>query len=209
MYKKIFSVFVFCLIISMSFVLAAQGNGVGNQEAIQNQDTTNQQAIQTRARVMDGTHMTEDGKMIRVQNQANNRIRLEAEGVSADCACNLTQEQIQNRTRLNAKLSNGRNAEIKIMPNTASERALERLRLRVCSEENNCSIELKEVGEGEQAKLAYEMKVQKQSKFLGLFRKRMQVKAQIDSETGEVIRTKKPWWAFLASEPEEVEETEE
>lgn len=24
--------------------------------------------------------------------------------------------------------------------------------------------------------------------------------AQIDAETGEVIQTKKPWWAFLASE---------
>jgi len=31
----------------------------------------------------------------------------------------------------------------------------------------------------------------------------MDVSAQIDAETGEIIRVKKPWWAFLASEPEE------
>ena len=32
---------------------------------------------------------------------------------------------------------------------------------------------------------------------------KMDVEAQVDAETGKVIRTKKPWWAFLASEPAE------
>ena len=31
----------------------------------------------------------------------------------------------------------------------------------------------------------------------------MDVEAQVDAESGEVIQTKKPWWAFLASEPVE------
>jgi hypothetical protein len=93
--------------------------------------------------------------------------------------------------------------EVKIMPDTASERALERLRLNVCSEENNCSIELKEVGNGNQTKAAYEVKVEKQARVLGLFKTKMQVQAQVDAENGEVIQTKKPWWAFLASESEE------
>ena len=86
------------------------------------------------------------------------------------------------------------------MPDTASERAMERLRLKVCSEENDCQIELKEVGKGEQVKAVYEVKAQKQAKLFWLFRIKMQVRAQIDAESGEVIRTKKPWWAFLASE---------
>lgn len=93
--------------------------------------------------------------------------------------------------------------EVKIMPDTASERALERLRLNVCSEENNCSIELKEVGNGNQTKAAYEVKVEKQARVLGLFKTKIQVQAQVDAENGEVIQTKKPWWAFLASESEE------
>lgn len=98
---------------------------------------------------------------------------------------------------------NGKNMEVKIMPDTASERALERLKLNVCSEENNCSIELKEVGNGNQTKAAYEVKVEKQARVLGLFKTKMQVQAQVDAENGEVIQTKKPWWAFLASESEE------
>ena len=36
----------------------------------------------------------------------------------------------------------------------------------------------------------------------------MHVQAQIDAETGELIRAKKAWWAFLASEDDE-EEVEE
>ena len=115
----------------------------------------------------------------------------------------MTQEQILAKTKLKVKLSNGINSEVKIMPDTASEKALERLKIKVCSEENNCTIELKEVGQGEQVRAAYEVQVQKQAKFLGLFKTKMQVQAQIDAENGEVIRIKKPWWAFLASESEE------
>ena len=115
----------------------------------------------------------------------------------------MTQEQTQAGTKLQVKLSNGKNAEVKVMPDTASEKAMEQLRIRVCSEENNCQIELKEVGQGEQVKAAYEVQVQKQAKVLGLFKAKMQVQAQVDAENGEVIQLKKPWWAFLASEPEQ------
>jgi hypothetical protein len=92
---------------------------------------------------------------------------------------------------------------VKVMPDTASEKALERLRLKTCSDENECQIELKEVGSGDNAKLAYEVKTQRRSKLFGLFGMKMQVQAQVDAETGEVIQTSKPWWAFLASEPAE------
>jgi len=115
----------------------------------------------------------------------------------------MKQETVQNKTKLSATLSNGKNAEIKVMPNTASEKALERVRLKVCSEENECKIELKETGSGEQTKLAYELKTQRQSKVFGLFKAKMQVQVQVNAENGEVIKVKKPWWAFLASEPAE------
>lgn len=107
-----------------------------------------------------------------------------------------------NKTKIMTQLSNGRNAEIKIMPDVASERALERLRLRVCTSENNCTLELKEVPVRDENRLAYEIHAEKQSRVLGLFKAKMQVQAQIDAETGEVIQSKKPWWAFLASESE-------
>ena len=106
-------------------------------------------------------------------------------------------------------LSSGRKAEIKVMPITASERALERLRLKVCSEENNCTIQLKEVGSGNETRLAYGVRAEKRYKVLGLFRAKRQVESEIDAETGEVIRTRGPWWAFLATDDTSEEETSE
>ena|SRR3989344_415240 len=49
---------------------------------------------------------------------------------------------------LRARLSNGRIAEIKIMPSRASAIAIARLNMNACSEENNCTIVLKETGNG-------------------------------------------------------------
>ena len=209
MYKKFFSIFVFLIVMSACFVLAAQGDGQGNGNddasgdgtGTGNEDAINQQTQnQNRIQVQDGTHEGEGGQMLKIQTQANNRIKLEVGGVSAECDCEMKQETVQNKTKLSATLSNGKNAEIKVMPNTASEKALERVRLKVCSEENECKIELKETGSGEQTKLAYELKTQRQSKVFGLFKAKMQVQVQVNAENGEVIKVKKPWWAFLASE---------
>ncbi|MFH1291275.1 MAG: hypothetical protein ABIH79_01835 [archaeon] len=178
-----------------------QGTGQGLEADVQNQgEETN---LQNRYRVMDGNYTGESGQQMKIQQQSNNRIRLEVGGVGVTSGLNLTQTQVQNKTRLETKLSNGMNAEIKVMPNTASETALQRLRIKNCVEEEGCNLELKEVGQGEQLKLAYELKTQRQSKIFGLFNARMQVQAQIDAENGEVIRIQKPWWAFLASEPAE------
>lgn len=130
----------------------------------------------------------------------------------------LTENQARARTMLNlsedavkglqAKLSNGRNAQVKIMPETASERALERLRLKNCNESNNCTIELKEVGQGNQTRAAYEVRAEKDFRVLGIFRNRAQVYSEIDAETGEEIQTRRPWWSFLASEEDETEAEE-
>lgn len=107
------------------------------------------------------------------------------------------------------EFENNRTREIKIMPDVAAQRALERLRLRNCNESESCRIELKEVKQGNQTRAAYEIHAQKQARFLGIFKTRMQVQAQIDAENGEVIQTKKPWWAFLASEKDEEPENSE
>jgi hypothetical protein len=89
-------------------------------------------------------------------------------------------------------LSNGRKAEVKIMPETASQKAIERLG------ELNFTVELKEVGKGTTVKPVYELTGNKQGKFLGIFKIMAKVKAQVDAGTGDtkIIR---PWWSFLAS----------
>ena len=89
-------------------------------------------------------------------------------------------------------LSNGRKAEIKIMPDTASEKAIERLG------ELGFTIELKEVGKGDDTQVVYELTGNKQGKFLGIFKIIGRVQAQVDAETGNV-KVIKPWWSFLAS----------
>ena len=100
----------------------------------------------------------------------------------------------KDETRIKAKLSNGRKAEIKIMPDTASEKAIERLG------QLNFTIQLKEVGKGDNTQLAYELQAERHFRILALFKAKALVKAEINAENGEIIIIKKPWWAFLAKE---------
>ena len=179
--------------------LKAQGQGTG--QGLEDGEIPEPALMQVKAK--SGIHMSEKGQEMRIQMGEFQQCKLEVEGISADCPANMAQEKVQEKTKLHVALSNGKNAEIKVMPNTASETALARLRLKVCSEENNCTIELKEVGNGEQVKMAYELKTQRNSKVFGMFNAKMDVEAQVDAETGELIKSNKPWWAFLASEKEE------
>lgn len=77
--------------------------------------------------------------------------------------------------------------EVKIMPDTANERALERLRLKVCNPENNCTIVLKQTGvNNETGKLQYEIKAKKKVRWLWFFSKWKDVNATVDAETGNI-----------------------
>ena len=95
-----------------------------------------------------------------------------------------TKEEIkikENKLYMNDK-------EIKIMPDTASEKAIATLELK-----KDVIIELKDTG-----KPIYEITGKKEVKILALFKTEMQVKTQIDAQTGNVDKTEKPWWSFLA-----------
>jgi hypothetical protein len=204
--KKIFLI-AFALLFVISFVVAENGqNGTGaynengSQNAVmtttQNQGESSQ--IQARTKLNSGTYFSKEGREMQIS--VGEKIQLRVRDVEAHSSLNITQSQEQERTRLHVQLSNGINAEIKIMPDTASETAINQLRLRQCNESNNCTIEIKEVGSGEQFRAAYEVQAQKEAKVFGLFRTQMKVQTQIDAETGEVIKTQKPWWSFLSSE---------
>jgi hypothetical protein len=165
-------------------------------------------AEQVMEQVQAGQFRDPQGNAFGIEMAEGNRIRLRVGNVTAETDLDIKQQKMQDKVQMSVKLSNGRNAEVKVMPNTASERALERLRLRVCTAERNCTIELKEVGSGNQTRLAYEVQAERHARILGLFQTKMQVRAQVDAENGEVISTGKPWWAFLATEPAETEETQ-
>jgi len=160
---------------------------------IQNQGNATQ--IRAEERVRAGNYQLESGEQVEVQEGEKGLI-MSAKNVEANSQLNLSQNTTGNKTRFTVHLSNGLNAEVKIMPDAASERAIEVLKAKC--EINNCTIELKEVGSGNQSRAAYEMKVEKKVRVLGLFQAKIQESAQIDAENGNVIKVRRPWWAFLA-----------
>lgn len=89
--------------------------------------------------------------------------------------------------------------KIKILPETASQRARERLG------ELGFNITLKEVPNcmGKDLpctnKNIYEAKAEKEVKILGFIKTKAKLSAEIDAETGDVNNIKRPWWSFLAS----------
>jgi len=198
--KQILTVTIMAVLMMTAFAMAAQegihepGTGITNPEIKEEGQGTGQGLT---AQIEAGTYMNQAGQQMQIQAGEGNEIKLQSGNVEAKTTMTMSQEQVQNRTMLKVQLSNGMNSEVKIMPDAASETALARLGA-TC--EGTCTIELKEVGTGSQTKAAYEIKTQKQSKVLGLFKAQMQVQAQVDAENGEIIQSKKPWWAFLATE---------
>lgn len=167
------------------------------QEELKNQTKTQEQENnETQIKNTEKEIVKEQAKIIK---NKENKTQIQNENITANTEMNI----IQDENKVNVQLSNGRNAEIKIMPNTASETAIERLSLKVCSEDNNCTIELKEVGTGNESKAAYEVKAEKKAKLFGFLETKMQVKAQVNAENGEVMSEERPWWAFLAIEEDE------
>lgn len=186
--RKIFLLFAVFLL-AISLVLAA------NTSAVQEKTT-----FRGEVRAVSGNYTTSEGEQVQIER--NGELKINDGESEANSSLEVTTEENESdhSTRLRANLSNGRHAEIKIMPSTASARAIERLKLVNCIASEGCTIELKEVGVQNQTKAVYEVKAKKNAKVLGVFNAKMDVEAQVDAETGDVVQTKKPWWAFLATE---------
>lgn len=131
--------------------------------------------------------------------KVDGQLRLREGNHSIRSNLNITIDVDENNRTMLTVTDGNRTKEIKIMPNTAAERALERLSLKNCNTTNNCTIELKDVGKNMAQKLQYEIQVQRHYKILGLFDAKADNKATVDAETGQVVVTKQPWWSFLAS----------
>jgi len=141
---------------------------------------------------------TENGKEMTIEaGRSGNIITITMENTSVDTELELEQEIENGIAIIKAKLKNGETREIKVLPEVALEKALKKLKLRGC--DGDCSAELKEIRE----ELAYEIRTERHSRILWLFRKKMKVMVRVSAENGEIIDIDKPWWAFLAAEPEE------
>ncbi len=174
------------------------------ERKIYNKTYTKIKVEQFRQKIMNRIHKMygENGSEIRIR-MINKTIIIQTKNISAKSKLNFSEEKQGNQTRLKAYLSNGKNALIKVMPDRASKTALARLRLKVCNESNNCTIELKEVGKGNKTRAAYEIRVEKRAKILGIFKRKMKIRTQVDAENGEIVQIKRPWWNFLAKEIDE------
>lgn len=151
-----------------------------------------------------GVHMIKNEKGDDLEVEKDGGMKLRIRNITAHSELNITGEDDgMNRTRLRIHFPNGGNGEIKIMPDRASETALERLRIRNCNESNNCTIQLKAVGQGNQTRASYEVQAERHFKLFGLFERKAQVRAEVDAESGNVTSVGKPWWSFLASQPAE------
>ncbi len=166
-------------------------NGIGNE--------LNQLVRAKITELKEGNYTGPLGQLLNVKQISANLRELRSNGISAKTELNITAEE-DNGTKFKAHLSNGQESEIKIMPDRASETAIAKLKLNACSEENNCTIELKEVGNNNEIKTAYDVKAKKPVKVFGLFRAKMNVEANVDAETGEVISSKVPWWSSISTE---------
>jgi hypothetical protein len=201
---KIAILFLTMSLLLAGFVLAEQGQaGDGISQVV---DQAVQAGQNVMAKIRAGNYIDQEGKGFSVEAGDGEKLRLRVRNITAHLGLNITSEQVQDKVRLMTRLSNGRNAEIKVMPDTASETALQRLGLKVCSPERNCTITLKEVGTGNQTRAAYEVQIERHARILGLFQTKMQLRSQIDAENGELISIGRPWWSFLATETEETEE---
>jgi len=134
-----------------------------------------------------------------LKDEHSQKYKIKFGKLSVETSFEIEPEKTEKGVILKAKLNNGRYAQIKVMPEQASTKALERLKLKQCTEENGCKIELKTKEEGKGVKAMYVVQTKKKAKLFGLFSTEMDVEAEVDADNGNV-KVKKPWWSFLASE---------
>lgn len=196
--KKILLMFV------ISFMLFGMVSAVYNMDSDEIRDPEQRRAddpmimkatnemptgIQYKKSIEGEGQMMINGKTMSFSKEGD-KLKIQSGEHSANCEdCNLSQEG----DRLQATMSNGMKSEIKVMPDRANERALERLQLK----NKNSTIELKEVGAGNATRMAYGVTTKAKAKAFWFFDTEVDAEVEIDAETGEIIKVNKPWWAKL------------
>lgn len=113
--------------------------------------------------------------------------------VKANSKLNLTIRKYGNSSQIGVYLSNGEFAEVKYLPDQASAIAFKNVNKDLAGFESQ--IELKE----DKNKLVYSINAKKMVRIFWIFKKELDVKADVDAESGEVINIQKPWWIALGN----------
>ncbi len=136
-------------------------------------------------------------KQINVYAQSGNVIVINAGGVNTTTNATLYHHNGKIYGAFKNKETNETETkEVRVLPDQVRERIRERTRAQFY---NNTNMTLNENGK-------YEYEANKEARFLGVFKVRERVEWDIDPETGEILRERKPWWGFLARDVREAEE---
>ena len=112
----------------------------------------------------------------------------------------VTQSQLKTNYQYQYQLENGEYLDAQITREQAQDqirfRIRERFRIQNCSCEN---IQIVELGDQYQRRVAYQVNEEIEGKIFGLFKKKVQVQVNMDIETGEIISMKKPWYMWMVS----------
>ena len=136
------------------------------------------------------------GDSLENKGQEQNRIIFQVDKTEVATSLQLRYKENDGQ-KMGVTLSNKEEVDLNIMPDVAVKSAINRMGIEGCDSVSACAIELKEVSVGNVLKAAYEVQAEKEIKVLGLFRAKMQVRTEVDSASGEIIRVRKPWWSFL------------
>lgn len=118
---------------------------------------------------------------------------IQVEGATVETELLVREEIIDGIPRLKAELSTGAEQEIIILPDKALQTAFEELQAT-----NNFVFEINEIVKEDGTREAvFSAKATKPGKFLGIFNTQVNLETLIDTQTGEIVSTNRPWWAFL------------
>lgn len=118
---------------------------------------------------------------------------VEIKGVGFETKLEVKEETEDGKTKLKAKLSTGAEQEIITTPDEVLKTALGEIGGK------NIIIELNEVVEGNQREAVFKAKTINTGKFLGIFDVNVNLETLVDTQTGAIIKTNRPWWAFLVT----------
>lgn len=176
----------------------ADGKRVEVERKIEIEDGKRKIVIIRKVTNPDGT--VSEYKMEIVEKDGKRVVKFEGRG-DFDVETDLEIDQGENESDLEATTSDGVRHKIIILPDRASEVAVERLKSM------NFTVELREVRERNVPRVVYIMESNKDGRFLGILKMKVKVEGQIDPETGELIEFNKPWWAFLVAGEDDADET--
>ncbi len=86
---------------------------------------------------------------------------------------------------------NNETREVRVLP----DQVREKIREKLLSELEDEEIELDEEG-------VYRLRARQRVRLFSLIRLRERIRAEIDSETGEILRIRRAWWSFFATNEE-------